>query len=246
MSKRSSVTEAPAEGGVLNLSAIGAPSHPQVNLLPPEVHSRRGLKRTKIILGLSLIGVFLLVLVGFGFAFLSVGTAATDLAIQDAEVERLLTEQEQYAEVPLVKGQIARAELSRELATSNEISWFDYLEAVRAVKPEGWAITSILSTMPTANDSPLMSPDPLSPAGVGALTFTARADLVPQISEWIVAAESVPGFNDPRVSSAQITENEGDVFYEVTTTVIVDETAFAQRFVEEPETATDDSQEGED
>ncbi|MCV2394580.1 fimbrial assembly protein [Actinotalea sp. M2MS4P-6] len=235
MSKRSNVADVTTEGAVLDLTGLGAPAHPQVNLLPPDVYSRRGVRRVKVLMGLSLIGVVLLILAGFGFAFLDLGKAESELAAQQAEVERLMAEQAQYAEVPLVKGEIARAEQGRQIATASEVSWFDYFEAIRAVKPEGWAITSISTQMPTANDASLVNPDPLSPAGAGGITFVAEATQIPVIADWVAAAGSITGFDDPRVTAAQIADKDGTAFYQVTVTVVVDEDAFANRFAPEPE-----------
>ena len=123
--------------GNFSPSALGATTQPQVNLLPPEIRSRRDLGRVKVRLGIGLVVLILALLAAFGYAILAERTASAELQVVQDEVVRLQAEQIRYAEVPLVKGQIASALEGRELAMSTEVLWFDYLRAIQAVGPDG-------------------------------------------------------------------------------------------------------------
>lgn len=245
MSRRAAVTEAPADRG-LDLAGLGAAGRPQVNLLPPEVTTRRALGRTKVRLGLGL-ALFVLVLgAGWALSAYMTAAAAANLAVEQAEVQRLVEAQAQYAEVPMVKGEIERARSARELGTSTEVLYREYLAAIQAVTPDGWTIRNLTTTMPTPIAAAAAPANVLLDPGVGTITVVGRAKTLPDTSEWLDALATIPGFVDPFVSTEKITDEEGVVFYEVTSTVQVQQSAFAARFTESAETdvSGDTSEEG--
>ena len=206
---------------------------PQVNLLPPEIRSRRDLGRVKVRLGIGLVVLLLALLGAFGYAILAERTAAAELQLVQDEVARLQAEQARYAEVPQVKGQIAAALSGRELAMSTEVLWSDYLRAVQSVAPDGWVLTSLTTAMPTPVTLPVGPTNPLGGSSVGSISFTGRATTLPDIAAWSDALDSIPGFSDAYFTSAEITDESGVVFYSVASTVQVDERVFALRFVAE-------------
>lgn len=234
MSPRSAVAEAPTTGG-LDLAGLGAHPKPQVNLLPPEVHSRRALGRTKVRLALGL-GIFVIVLaLGWAYAAWTAATAADELAFQQSESARLTAEQAQYSEVPRVKNAITRAQEAREFGTSTEVLYSDLLTEIKSVRPETWSYMSITTQMPTPVEPAAAPVNPLLGAGVGTLAITGRAVTVPDVSAWQEAIETIPGITDSFATTAKITDEDGSVFYAVSATVQVDESRFAHRFVQQEE-----------
>jgi hypothetical protein len=204
---------------------------PQVNLLPPEIRSRRDLGRVKVRLGIGLILLVLVLLTAFGYSILAERTASGELqAVQD-EVADLQAEQARYAEVPLVKSQIASALAARELAMSTEVLWSDYLRAIQTVAPDGWVLRTLTTAMPTPVTLPVGPANPWGEPSVGSLSFTGRAMTLPDIAAWADALESIPGFSDAYFTSAEITDEKGIVFYDVSSTVQVDAQVFALRFI---------------
>ena len=216
--------------GPLDRSGLGALPRPQVNLLPPEVRSRRALGRTKARLALSLIVVFLLLVLAFVYATFTRSQASGHLADQQAEIARLLSEQAKYAEVPQVKGEIAREQTARTLGTSTEVMWKDYVLAIQAVTPEGVSLVDLNTNMPTPIAAVTGAEDPLMDLSVGYISFTGRADTLPDVSAWISALDSIPGFGDATVTTAAFTDDQGTTAYTVSSTVQVNEVAFALRF----------------
>lgn len=203
---------------------------PQVNLLPPEVHAKRSLSRIKKWLAAF---VVLAVLVAAGIVALAVLTqqaADQELADQQAETQRLVTEQQQYAEVPLVRDQLETIRGARELAMSTEILWADYLAAVAATTPEGVSIETIAVAVPSPMEVPVAPLDALQGASVATITFATNSRTLPDTAAWLDGLASVPGFVDAWFTSASITETEGVAYYSVSGTVQVDASAQAQRF----------------
>jgi Tfp pilus assembly protein PilN len=230
MSPRSATLE-PELAAVFAPTSVGAFPRPQVNLLPPEVRSRRTLGRVKVRLGLAIVGVVVLLSGAYVFSTFEKASAADNLAEKQTEVQRLVTEQAKYAEVPRVKGQIAAVEQARLLGTSTEVLWPTYLRAIQAVAPEGWTLDSLTTLTPTPLTPASPATNPLAAPNVGTLTFTGRAATLPDVAAWLDALDQVPGFSDPYVSSAAITTNEGAApYYATSATVQVDSTVFAQRF----------------
>lgn len=226
---------AAAPDGRPNLAALGAPLQPQVDLLPPEVRSVRALGRAKVRLGLSLVVVTLLAVLAFGYASFMEKQANDDLATVTARVQDLEAEQAQYAEVPQVKRQVEMVKTARVFGTSTEVMWSDYLRAIEAVAPPGMTIRALTTAMPSPVEAPVSAMNPLAAASVGSLSFTARATTLPDITAWADALETIPGFADAYFSAAQITEENGETFYDVTPTVQVNDRAYALRFLTEGE-----------
>lgn len=212
-------------------------SPPQVNLLPPEIREARGLKAVKRVLALVLVFVVALCAAGFVLAYLDKGTASDDLAEAQAETARLQTEQQQYAEVPRVLGQLDTTKAARQLGMSTEVLWADYYGALAAVLPADVSFDSLAITQATPIAAAAPPSTPLQAPSIGQIAFTARSTTLPNTAQWVDALNSVPGFGDAWVSSASITE-DGEtqtVYYNVSATVQVRDTAYALRFVPDQE-----------
>ena len=70
----------------------------------------------------------------------------------------------------------------------------------------------------------------LQGASVGQIQFSGRIDTMPDTAAWIDALNAVPGFSDAWVSATAITQTDKLVYYTVTSTVQVTDTAYAKRF----------------
>lgn len=218
-----------------SLAALGAPLRPQVNLLPPEIRSRRALGRTKVHLALALLVVLLLAALGYVYASLLEAQAADDLADVQADVQALVEQQGQYAEVPRIKRQIATAEDARRIGMATEILWTDYLRYIEASTPEAVSITELSTDVPGPMTGPLASISPLDTLGIGSISVMGQASTLPDLSAWMDALDAVPGFSDATYMSAELTDDEGVAYFSITATVRVDETVLASRFAETEE-----------
>lgn len=235
MSPRNAATPEASGDGSVDLAGLGAATRAQVNLLPPEVRSRRALGQVKLRLGLGLLVVLLLVGVGFVWASFQERNATSDLDAAKSDVQDLVSQQAKYAEVPEVKGKVAAAEAARLFGMSTEVLWSDYLGRLALALPAGAKIETIVSTMPSPMEAGAVESNPLAQPGVGTLTFTTRSPTVPDAAAWIEALDAIPGFSDATYSVAEIQDDEGTAYYATTSVVQVNQTAFAGRFAADEE-----------
>lgn len=206
-------------------------SLPQVNLLPPEVRAKRGLKVVKRWLGVSLVATLVLCVLAYGASVVSAAGARADLVTAQKETTRLQNEQKKYAEVPQVLSALAAAKSARTLGMSTEVQWKSYLDAITAVLPANVSIESFAVTGATPILAATNSTNVLQAASVGQVKFTGRIATLPDTAAWIDALDAIPGFSDAWVSSEAITETDKVVYYTIASTVQVTQSAYAKRFV---------------
>lgn len=211
------------------------PSVPQVNLLPPEIRATRSLARLKRLLALVLVLVLVLVGAGFFWSTLQVASANDELAEAQAETVRLLDAQKEFAEVPVVLGDLEAAKNARIVGFSTEVLWTNTLVALALTAPPGAQFEQItlLGDTPMAWSAPSANPL-LEERPVGTITFVGRSSTYTDTAAWAAALESIPGLADGYVSALAIQEEDVDgtltSYYQVTGTVNVLESAYAGRF----------------
>ena len=212
-------------------ASLGAPLLPQVNLLPEEIRTRRTLGTVRRWTAASLAATALVVAAATGAAVVERGIAEDELAQADAETTQLIAQQQPFSDVTTVRTEVASVTDARAAVLAGEILWSAYLDAFVAMTPDGVRISGLdyLGATPVA---PAPAPaDPLVAAGVGSLTFTAVAREIPDTATWAEALETVPGYSDARISSAELTDHAGGEFrYTVTGSVQVDVAALSHRF----------------
>ena len=208
----------------------GFPRVPQVNLLPPEYGERRALAALKRRLLFALVVVVAVGAVAQVVAFSSLTVARSAQAKAEDETTRLLQAQQQYAEVPLVLGQLTRAQDARTLGMSTEIMWAPYMRAIGAVMPEGVMLSQFVMTGAT----PMLAPAPpsnlLQEPTVAGLAFEAISDELVDTAAWVDALNAMPGFSSAWVSNAKADEYNGQPVYRYTSTVRITQDAYADRF----------------
>ena len=224
----------------------GAPSVPQVNLLPPEIRASRSLARVKRFLVLLIVLVLVLAGGGYYWAMTEVDAANDELAAQEAETTRLLNAQKEFAEVPQVLGALERARTARILGTSTEVLWAPFLRQLMTTKPApvSFELVTFSGATPTTANS--LSSNPLAAASIGTVAFQGRSPVLVDTAAWIESLESIPGFVDAYVTSMEISEEEvaGQplAFYAVSGTVSVTSETLAGRFLESAGDDTDDEE----
>lgn len=225
-------TESRAREGARTPQPSGAvPGLPQVNLLPPEVRAARGLKSTKRLLVLVLVAVLLLCGGGYVLSSFAERSAQDELADADAVTAELQTEAQQYAEVPQVLGEIDRVTGARAYGMAPDVEWSQYVSAVVVLLPPGTFVEAFTMTLGNPVEASSAEGDPLQPAdSVGRLEVVGRMTTLPDTASWMDALGQVPGFTDPRVSSALTAEDDGKTFYRVTVSVQVTPKAFSGRY----------------
>ncbi len=205
---------------------------PQVNLLPPEVRAARSLSVVKRWLAMAVVLVVALIALVYVFALIVRGQADERLAAAEHRTTTLLVKEREYAEVPQVLGAIERTKSARLVATSTEVLWRPYLDAVVAVMPTDVRVVSFAATGLSPSDGVGFAPaSPLDSPSVGSLTFEAQSKTLPDTSAMLDALVTVPGLQDAWASALAVTEVEGVTYYTVSISVQMSDATLAQRFV---------------
>jgi len=225
------VTRGGARGG--KSGTVGLPQVSQINLLPQQYTDRYALGGLKRRLAFALVAV--LALAGAVYASTLTQLSAAQGRAEKAEQEttRLLQAQQQYSEVPVVLGQLARARDARELGMSTEILWAPYLGAIGTVMPAGVTITQVVMDGATPQLAPAPPMHPMQGVSVSTVRFEARSTEMVDTAAWIDALNGVPGFQEAWVAVADVDERAGETVYKYTSSVRVSPLAYASRFVEE-------------
>ena len=217
-----------AAGTAIDLSTVW----PQVNLLPPEIRAAQGLRHLKKWL-VAVVGLVVVVLVlVYGLALMTRASAESELSDAQAQATALAAEQEQYAAVTPVLSGLQRTKEARQRAGSTDVLWKGYFDAIAAVLPPNVSIDSVSLVQKTAaTDTVSANPDPLVTPGIAALNISGKALALTDDAAFTDALNSIPGFHDAQTSTSVIgvTESEVPVFT-ITSSVLVDESAFSRRF----------------
>ncbi len=229
----SSILSKPISTTKKRAAGVDLPAVPQVNLLPPEYGDRQRLRGLKRRLAFALAVVLAFAMAAYGAAVVSLTSARDEQAKAEAETTRLLQAQQQYAEVPLVLSQLTRASDARALGMSTEVLWAPYLGALGTVMPAGVTLTSFSMSGATPMAAAPAPTSSLQAARIGTLTFSAKSEAMIDTAAWMDALDGIPGFTDAWVSTAGVTDDEGVMVYNFSSTVGITESAFAHRFAPE-------------
>lgn len=210
----------------------GAPELPQVNLLPPEVRAGRALGRLKVWMGISLLAILLGIGIIFVWATWEAKQADQDLAEVLDTNDALMSQQNQYAEVPQVLGEIADLSDARTYAMSSDTVWQPYLAAVAAVSPTQVSIDNLTVSQSTAwSNGASAQNDPLStPGTIGVVSLSGRSATIPDTAAWQDGLSAIPGVVDVDVSAVALGSDPNSVFYQVTATMKITTEALSGRF----------------
>ena len=208
----------------------GTYSVPRVNLMPPEIEAERGFKKVQV--GLAALTIAVAGLVVGGFVW-SAAIASDEQAKLDAEAQRtqvLTAEQAEYAEVPLVMGQVESAQSAQATAMATDVLWYEYLERLSASYPKN----VFLKDMSIAVTPPVTDPSAVAVTGqssaIGLITFNGTGLVHDDVAAWLDALDTIEGFQNPTYSVATRTDLDGTTVVDFTSTVEVGPEALSLRF----------------
>ncbi len=213
----------------------GAPSLPQVNLLPPHIRAKRKIAVARVWLGLALLVVTLLTILAAVATVWEKQSAVSDLADIQARNDSLQQDQLQYAEAPRVLRELKARESARAVAMSTEVLWSPYLAAISSATPLEVSIETVTVSQDTVwGGGTGLSAGPLStPGTVGLVNINGRALSLAAVSDWQDSLSKLKGVVDVEVSSIEIGAEEDSVYYAVSATFSLTPDAFANQFVTE-------------
>lgn len=214
----------------------GAPSLPQVNLLPAHVSAKRKLAVVRVWLALALLVVMLLNILAGVATLWEKQSALAEFADVQAKNDTLLHEQAKYAEAPKVLRALKARENARTIAMSTEILWSPYLAAISSATPLEASVTNLTVTQDSvlAGGSVQLAAGPLStPGTVGQVTLSGRALSLKAVSDWQDNLSNLRGVTDVVMVTIQVTDDNGSTSYAVSGTFSLTADAFAKQFVTE-------------
>ena len=172
------------------------------NLLPDEVVSARQNGHSRRIVVFALVGVLIVLAIGYGLSALQTSVARSDLRKAQAQQLDLMNQQNSYSK--LQKTQDQTAQLNQDLATlmAGDLQWATLTRSVRAAAPSGVSVVSINATLQTSSatsTSSVSANTALLPAGVnviGSMTLSVSAQSISQISQYLLNLDKVHGLVD--------------------------------------------------
>ncbi|WP_061962161.1 hypothetical protein [Demequina flava] len=187
---------------------IGAPSSPQVNLVPPEIEQRRSRGRARIGILAGFV-VFLLLLVAAWFlAYSSKVSAEEELAIEQDRRPVLVAELATYDYVNDVQAQFENSANARMWAGLTDIDWATQLSGLMAEMPDDIQWTAIQVTQATPYSSAGDDGTIFGSLDMGSVTFVGRSLEPSLVEDFADAVDALPGYQDTWIDSKQIQSND--------------------------------------
>ena len=201
---------------------------PRVNLLPSEILDARAFRRVQR----ALVGAVAAALVvgagAFAWSLHEVSTAQAALDVSRARTAQLHTEEAKYADVPRVLAQVEQAKTARRTALADDVLWYRFFDDLAAATPDTVALTNVTVTL---GGSAASASDPLTPSGIGTVTFDGGGDRFPAVSSWLESVATVDGLDGSTLQSATRTSGgaaEGPVSF--TSRIVIAASALSHRY----------------
>lgn len=202
---------------------------PRVNLMPPEIEAERGFRKVKVGLGVVTLAVAGLIVGGFVLASASASAEQDRLTAEQARTTALTAEQGEYAEVPLVMGQVEAAESAQATAMTTDVLWYDYLNRLSGSYPQNVWLRDMSVTVSPTDPAAAATGVPQSPV-IGILSFNGTGLVHTDVAAWLEAMDDIEGFRNATYTTAQRTELDGRIVVDFTSTVEVGTEALSLRF----------------
>jgi Tfp pilus assembly protein PilN len=185
---------------------VGTPVRmPRVNLLPPEILEGRRLRRTKVVLGGSLVLVVAGLVGAYALQVSATNKAQDELDAAKAENATLVQAQAKYADVPRTIRAIDAAETTRELAMANDVEWYRTLTNISLTQPSNVWLTKLTLQVSTP-DAPAATGaagSAVPAAGFGTVTAEGSAIDHRDVATWLDTLGGQPGMTDAYFSSSE-------------------------------------------
>jgi Tfp pilus assembly protein PilN len=203
-----------------------------VNLLPPEIEQARRFRHVQA--GLAGAVVASLVVAGalFVAASAQVGKAQTDLDDNKADSVRLQSNIVEYAEVPLVYGQVEAAHAQLGEAMGQEVRWSYFLNDLSLKIPRHVWLDSMIVSSAAANASAPVAGQ-YAAVGIGTVLFEGHAYSHNDVAAWLNSLAKQKGYTQPYFSDSTVTPvGTNDHAVRFTSQVTVTDDALSGRYTE--------------
>ncbi len=209
--------------------SVKAPAAPQVNLIPPEVESRRAKGRSRALIIVAFVMFIVLLVALVGFTELQARSAEDRLALENAKTQALNDEIALYDHVPVIQAELLNAKSARLYLGGTEILMSDLITGLTRAMPESVSLQG-LTWLPT---TPFVvagqEAGPFSAPDIGVLSFSGRSLEYPNIADLEEALNSVPGLARTTIPGAA-RQVEEDEYYTFSGSVRITAVALSGRF----------------
>ena len=214
---------------------------PRAELLPPELKLEEKARAQRRMLIFVVFIVIIATAGVYAYSALVAETSRQRLATSNNYSSELLAEQAKYIEARQLAAQVTASEDARTVGMAQEIDWYEYFTEVEASLLKVGAVVSAFEVKAASPLTPASPPSaPLENPSIAAINFTATTLDYPTASAWLKAIEDLPGFAGAVITSI-IQEGGG---YTVTCKVLIDESAYSNRF--NPDAQDEDAETEED
>jgi Tfp pilus assembly protein PilN len=175
---------------------------PRVNLLPPEIEQQRRFRHVQAGLGGAVVASLVVVGALLVSASGQVGSARSDLDANKARGSQLQQKATEYAEVPLVQGQVdaARAQLGQ--AMGQEVRWSYFLNDLSLKIPRHvWLDSMVVTSTPSVVGATVAT---YPAVGIGTVVFTGHAYKHNDVAAWLDSLARQKGYSQPYFTDSTI------------------------------------------
>jgi Tfp pilus assembly protein PilN len=203
---------------------------PRVNLLPPEVHQARKLRKLQVGLGAG-VAIVAVILGGlYVMESKDASTAADQLTAVQAQTTTLNAQKAQYADVPRTLGQIEAAEDARQSAMGNDVAWYRYLNDLTYITPKNvWLDGLTVSFAPSSSASTAAAGSVTTP-GVASVTFTGHGAKHNDVAAWLDSIAKEKGWTDAYFTNSKINSISSHKTVDFASSVTVTAKALSHRY----------------
>jgi Tfp pilus assembly protein PilN len=182
------------------------------DLLPTEVVDARRTRKVRLLVISGLL-VFAVVLGGwYAQANAETAIARVDVGDADADVQRLLRQQQVFAEVVDVQAESREIRSQLALLFAQDLPWSTMLGSLQSAAPKGVAITGAFGSVKAPNPgAPAAGPAAGLPsnsaaASIGTLTVTGSTDSKLRIAAYVDILAKLDGLANPQLGDVTLQE----------------------------------------
>ena len=181
---------------------------PRVNLLPTEILQARRTAGVKRVLAGAVVLTLAACVGAVVWAQAGVSAAQEDLDATQARGVILRAQQAKYAQVPTTLAVIDATSTAREQAMANDVLWYGLLSDLALTTPKGVTLDTLSITLDAAPVSPAPAAagsagtDPLTPAGIGTVSFSGEAAHFPDVAAWLESVATLHGLDGSTLQNA--------------------------------------------
>jgi Tfp pilus assembly protein PilN len=196
-----------------------------VNLLPPEVHEARKLRKLQLTLVSGVAVVAVLLGVAYASQVQAAHSAQDDLSQVTAAGATLQTQKASYSAVPATIAAIDNAAAARETAMSQDVEWYRYLNDLSYITPKNTWLTQLAVAFTSS-----AAAGSTAPAGIATVTVTGDAMNHVDVAAWLDAVAKEHGWNNAYFSNSSIAQVDNSKVVNFSSTINVTAAALSHRY----------------